>query len=86
MNTHATIEKQCFLRGPCRGVILTIGASSSVQLTESSARETVNIKPERVKLKLGSAAPERLLKTQQARKCLGGTVMICELWTLALEL
>jgi hypothetical protein len=54
-DTHATIEKQHFLRGPYRGIILkTTGATSSVmsrELTESSAREVVNIEPVHVKLK-----------------------------------
>jgi hypothetical protein len=30
-----------------------------------------------------AVARERLLKTQQAGKCLAGAVVICELWRLA---
>jgi hypothetical protein len=46
-----TIEGLCFLRGPCRGVILkTIGA---IQLVDNnSAQELVNMEAEYVKLKI----------------------------------
>jgi hypothetical protein len=44
----------------------------SLKLEESPLLETV--------------ATERLVKTQQAGKCLAGAVMICEMWRLAVTL
>jgi hypothetical protein len=56
----------------------------------SSVREAVKRGTERVKLKefllSETVARERLVKTQQAGKCLAFGVVICALWRLSVAL
>jgi hypothetical protein len=57
----------------------------------SSAREAVKIETKSARdieesPLLETVARERLVKTQQAEKCLAGAVVICELWSLAVAM
>jgi hypothetical protein len=80
-----------FLRGPCRVVILkTIGATewvvSSVEFCTGGCEERIWAREAEDSQLLEAVIRERLVKTQQAGKCLAGAVVICELWRLAVAL
>jgi hypothetical protein len=80
-DTHTTIEVllgKVFILGPFKGVIRKKIGGGRV----SSVRESVKRELERGNLRISTVEAvtrERLVKTQQAGKCLAGAVVICEL-------
>jgi hypothetical protein len=93
------MNEKCCLHGPCRGVIRkTIGETKSVLWEsvkkrdswkrdgrEPPSRNDLSSETEESAM-LETVTRGRLVKTQKAGKGLAITVLICEVWTLAVAL
>jgi hypothetical protein len=85
-DTTSTIEKLCFVCGPCRDIISKEQSEKRVQFCTGGCEVRTRSHEDEESGMLETVVREGLVKTQQAGKGLAGAVVICELWRLAVEM